>query len=101
MTDEELFEKWWEDERAEFDYSPEDKRLSRDPFLAALEIGRKAEELLIEIGQNQETIIFGQPSEQLDANEPRYELKIIGPERLLKQLLELVGGGFIYHPPAD
>lgn len=91
MTPEQEFEKWYET----YDRDGGELMLFNTidleaAFLAALAIRRKAEKLLIELGQNQETIILGQPSEQLDAAEPRYELKIIGPERLLKQLLELI-----------
>lgn len=37
-----------------------------------------------------EVCVFGGPKEQYDAAEPRYSLEIIGPESLVKELLERI-----------
>lgn len=49
--------------------------------------------LLSAIGANKEVVMFGTPAKQYDATEPRYELKIIGPERLVLKLMNVIHGG--------
>ncbi len=49
-------------------------------------------DLLNEIRENEEIIIFGQAIPQYDAIEPRYRMTLSGPERLLKALITQLEG---------
>lgn len=42
------------------------------------------------IAENKKVCMFGSTTEQLDAEEPRYKLEIVGPERLVKKLMDLI-----------
>lgn len=50
------------------------------------------EKLCKEIAGNKEVCMFGSKKDQLDAEEPRYELRIEGPERLIRKLLDTLWG---------
>jgi hypothetical protein len=53
------------------------------------ECNREMEKLLEEMIGNEELILFGKPIDQGGADEPRYEVVISGPERLMKAFIEL------------
>lgn len=52
-----------------------------------------AKTLLDELGDNEEVLMSGEPTPQLDAKEPRYKLTIIGPKRLVQTLFDRIADG--------
>jgi hypothetical protein len=48
------------------------------------------QKLLKAISENEETVISSMPSPQMDAKEPRLNITINGPARLLQQLMDIL-----------
>jgi len=55
-------------------------------------VSKKDIKVLEDVRNNEEIVMFGSVRNIIDNEEPRYEIKIIGPEGLMKKLYDVIAG---------